>query len=385
MHRDVALVVDAAEPYRLVLGLRGAREDLRLFGIRALRRDVARFPAAEALPVLGQDLRLSALLRGVSLLEAVGARDISLVARRRRAPRWSASWPIAPILLDLPPNERAELLVRHAVRAVEVQLRQDVRRLRAVTVERIGSGASRAANVRFGEPLRAVANPLAEHCWVAVELVELPERLVADLHGNQAHDGADLPGLRQARAASLEVGAVGCVPRHERLVNVPDLRHARRGEDRILEGEQLRLRLLGHLEVHDAPYLQAVLHVDTVEEIPGGVHQVDVQEAPEVVREHLWIVAQHCQRIHLVHGVDQHGSRDRLCLQLRPAKEILHVGVLRVQIVGDLLAPQLGLHLPVVARQLVLRGLGIEGRLRRLEQLAVLVLSVVAEDVMRCR
>ena len=155
---------------------------------------MASFTALKALAVFGCDLRRFALLRGVALLEAVGARDVALVTWRSDslALRRSSSERRPLPLLDLLPHKGTELLVRHGLHGIQLVVARGAQELLPVPVEEVGLCSSGSSSVRLREPLRAVLDPLPEDVRLAVKLVELPQRLISDLDGDEPHNGSHL-------------------------------------------------------------------------------------------------------------------------------------------------------------------------------------------------
>ena len=378
MEGHVVRVSDNSQPHRLGLVLRPvARQDSRLVLVRALRGYVPCLAALEALAVLQCDLGLLALLTRVPLLTAVGACHISLVSRwgtcsvrsRRSSPRGCCQAPL---------DKGAELFAGHGLHGFQGHGLQGLLVLRHA-VEEVSTRCRRPPSIGLREPLRPVLDPLPQDLRLALEFVKLPQHLVADFVGDQAHDGSHLAVLREGSAAGLDVVPQVRVPGHECLVDVSDLRDAMRRQDLVLQREELGLRPLRYLKIHYAPHLKPVFNLHTVEEVPGLVEEVDIEEAPKVVGQHLWVVAQHGQRVNLPHGRRQLHRVDGLDLQLSPPEQVVHIGVLGVEVVRDLLSPDLRLLLAIVARQLVTGRLGVKGRFGGLQQF--LVAAVVTEDV----
>ena len=120
----------------------------------------------------------------------------------------------------------------------------------------------------------------------------------------------------------------------------------------MLEREDLGLGLLGDIQVDKPPYLKAVVIIHAVIDVPGLSHQVGVQEAEQVERQHPRVVADmlELRRIpRLLRGV---GSDD-LSLLLNPLQEWLDIRALVGQEVSDLFAPQVAFVLAVELWELV--------------------------------
>ena len=101
------------------------------------------------------------------------------------------------------------------------------------------SAAARPRHIGLGEPLRALLDPLAQDLGPAVELIELPERLVPHLDRDEPHDRTDLPVLGEARPAGLDVVPERRVPRDQGSIDVPNLVDPVGSQDLVLECQQL--------------------------------------------------------------------------------------------------------------------------------------------------